>query len=74
MSKIQEHERENDTEIGQAVSEQCSFAKETLGQFKEAKHKIKVLGMTWITSKDILEFDLRRMLKNSNEKLKKEYS
>ena len=71
MSKIQEHERENDTEIGQVVSEQCSFAKETLGQLKEAKHKTKVLGVTWDTSKDILEFDLRRMLKNSNEKVTK---
>ena len=29
MSKIQERERENNTEIGQVVSEQCSFAKET---------------------------------------------
>ena len=30
MSKIQEHESENDAEIGDVVSEQCSFAKETL--------------------------------------------
>ena len=69
--KIQQNESENVLKEVKATTDDSTFAKETLGQIKEAGEKTKVLGITWDTQKDLLEFDLRKLLKEGRERVTK---
>ena len=61
QNKIREIEGQNVKE--QEEVDDCSFAKETLGQLKESREKTKVLGIAWDTKEDTFEFKFSKMLK-----------
>ena len=69
--KIHQNESENVLKELKATTDDSTFAKETLGQVKEAGEKTKVLGITWDTQKDLLEFDLRKLLNEGKERVTK---
>ena len=48
-------------------AEDLSYAKETLGVFKDLGLKAKVSGIAWNSQKDQLEFDLNTMVSESNK-------
>ena len=59
--------RESEEKQGKSSQEDISYAKETLGPTKGLGGKTKVLGIAWDSQKDELEFNLSKMVSESNK-------
>ena len=59
--------RESEEKEGKSSQEDISYAKETLGSTKDLVGKTKVLGIAWDSQKDELEFNLSKMVSESNK-------
>ena len=65
LKEIQKRESEEKQE--KSSQEDMSYAKETLGPTKDLGGKTKVLGIAWDSQKDELEFNLSKMVSESNK-------
>ena len=59
--------RESEEKQGKSSQEDISYAKEPLGPTKDLGGKTKVLGIAWDSLKDELEFNLSKMVSESNK-------
>ena len=64
---LKEIQNESEEKQGKSSQEDISYAKETLGPTKDLGGKTKVLGIAWDSQKDELEFNLSKMVSESNK-------